>query len=759
MKYRFSVFILDPEKKLLKAGGKTVPLTKQHYQLLLLLIQNKGDLVSKDTLIKHIWKDRSVENNSINRSLSKLRKVLNSVKKQDYFQSIYGQGVKFLPKVKTSRAYFDTTKAIILLLLLSTIFATFTYLHQNNSTEKTRATHKNSNKNTTAGVLLVLPTANKQATDKDEWLKLGSNLYLQQLLGYSAIISLKDYQNKPENLNQQEYLQNQWKLTPSLQTVSTEITKNNSTYTVVFKLTNSQQKVNTQTFSNANLSYAYKQAGQWLSEQLNLTKKQLTIASLIPQDSYLTELYLRGLAKYSHGEFNKAMHFFQLCLDEDPGFHIARLQLAKAKYRAGKQLESLVLLDALSLIDVFPVLQIEIGALRGNILEKQGKHIQARDIYLNLIEKFSKSHINSLNDVRYNLSYTYTTLTEYSLALQQLQIIESTVSVSKANDILPDVLQKKGSLYQKLGKIKLAEKNATQALSLFNDMGDTLGSAKVLALLGRIAAHQADYKTAESHFLQTLALAQSLDYQLGIGATLNELIYTALAQGQIVKADKLNKQMKQIAIDIDYKALLLASIKWQVDMMRRQKKWQMAQLYLEEHKQLATELSSQRSLINNKILNLEVLLDQNLIANVPEIIDQLQKHIKQSNEIRLQPRLDKQLARYYLLNKQTESGLNLLSSAKQKALKTEDGETIIEINNILASYYLKSNEAQLALGVLAESLPYKPVDYPYLLLKAKAFASLNQAKKAMELTKKTKLSTPDLWSIEDEKFLSSMTSI
>ena len=755
MKYYFSDFVLDTDKKQLFIGSQLISLTKQHYDLLLLLVKNSGILLSKEKLIVEVWNGRVIEKNTINRSISKLRHVLNDVKEDDYFEAIYGRGIKFLPAVDIQverDTAVSSIKISVFILLTTTVLLTLYFFFYNTEPDS---------KNGAPRILLVLPSDTQQIEKSDEnsWLSNSSDLYLKQLLGYSNIIALKDYGNKPRGQSQEEYLQKQWEIAPLLQTISTDITYVNEIYSIQFTLTNRQQVTTIKSFNHTQLSQAFKLASQWLDSSLSDSNNKFDIQKIIPANSYLIELYLRGLYNHEKGEFEKAEHFFELCLQENPQFHMARLELARSKSRLGNQNESLALLDTLSTVNSFPALEIEIGAMRGNILEKQGKHIQSRDISLKLISKFKQSQLSGLNKVRRNLSRTYSTLTEYDLALQQLEIIESEMSFSKDYDMLAGVLREKGSLLQKIGRMEEAKISAIKAIKLLNDSGDVLGKAGIYILLGGIATHQSNYQEAEQQFNHALVIVKNANYKVGIGATLNELTYIAMSQGQLNKAWELNLEMEKIAIEIDYKSLLLASKELSIQITRVQKKWFSARLYLDEHKKLASEINNQRALINNKKLRLELLLDQKITKGVREIISDLQLYIDQTNEVRLQPRLDKQLAKYYMLTQNVKQGLDLFLSAKLKAQQTEDAETIIEINNLLAEYYLITDNPQKALGVLEESIQYGPVAYPYLLLKAKAYAELNNVQKAVELANECKTSTPDLWSVLDEKFLSEISRV
>ncbi|MDT5261926.1 MAG: hypothetical protein QOC61_930 [Acidobacteriota bacterium] len=74
--YEFGRFRLDPAQRLLLRDGELVPLTPKVFDLLMLLVENNGQLVGKDELMSTIWPDAFVEESSLTKNISILRKML-----------------------------------------------------------------------------------------------------------------------------------------------------------------------------------------------------------------------------------------------------------------------------------------------------------------------------------------------------------------------------------------------------------------------------------------------------------------------------------------------------------------------------------------------------------------------------------------------------------------------------------------------------------------------------------------------------------
>lgn len=75
--YEFNDFRLDPQQRLLlTGGGEPVPLAPKVFDTLLYFIERRGELLDKATLLKAVWPNVVVEENSLNQNISALRRAL-----------------------------------------------------------------------------------------------------------------------------------------------------------------------------------------------------------------------------------------------------------------------------------------------------------------------------------------------------------------------------------------------------------------------------------------------------------------------------------------------------------------------------------------------------------------------------------------------------------------------------------------------------------------------------------------------------------
>ena len=97
--YEFGDFRLDPQNRVLRRSGATVPLTPKAFDLLLMLVENAGTVVTKDELMKAVWPDSFVEESNLTQTVFMVRKALDEMAGRRYILTVQGQGYRFLVPV------------------------------------------------------------------------------------------------------------------------------------------------------------------------------------------------------------------------------------------------------------------------------------------------------------------------------------------------------------------------------------------------------------------------------------------------------------------------------------------------------------------------------------------------------------------------------------------------------------------------------------------------------------------------------------
>jgi TolB-like protein/DNA-binding winged helix-turn-helix (wHTH) protein/Flp pilus assembly protein TadD len=98
--YAFGEFRLDEQNRLLHRSGDPIALTPKAFEVLLLLIQHSGEVVSKDELMKTVWRDSFVEESNLTQTVFMLRKALCETPAQRYIVTVQGRGYRFVVDVK-----------------------------------------------------------------------------------------------------------------------------------------------------------------------------------------------------------------------------------------------------------------------------------------------------------------------------------------------------------------------------------------------------------------------------------------------------------------------------------------------------------------------------------------------------------------------------------------------------------------------------------------------------------------------------------
>jgi TolB-like protein/DNA-binding winged helix-turn-helix (wHTH) protein len=97
--HEFGPFLLDAGKRLLYREGQLVPLSPKVVETLLILVENSGSVVDKETLLSSIWPDTFVDENNLAQNISALRRALGSGDSR--IETIPKRGYRLIAPVRT----------------------------------------------------------------------------------------------------------------------------------------------------------------------------------------------------------------------------------------------------------------------------------------------------------------------------------------------------------------------------------------------------------------------------------------------------------------------------------------------------------------------------------------------------------------------------------------------------------------------------------------------------------------------------------
>jgi DNA-binding winged helix-turn-helix (wHTH) protein/pimeloyl-ACP methyl ester carboxylesterase len=101
--YRFGPFHLDVRERRLSRGRDVIPLRLKVFETLRVLVENAGQLVTKQELLDTVWPETTVEENNLNHNVSVLRKALGDrATGQEYIETVPRVGYRFVAPVEAA---------------------------------------------------------------------------------------------------------------------------------------------------------------------------------------------------------------------------------------------------------------------------------------------------------------------------------------------------------------------------------------------------------------------------------------------------------------------------------------------------------------------------------------------------------------------------------------------------------------------------------------------------------------------------------
>ena len=744
MIYQFLKFKLNTSTQELYFTNQKIALTKQNYKLLLYLLENNKSLSSKTDLVNTVWDGRVVADNTIDKSITKLKKILNKYSHQDYFETQYGKGIRLLPEVvihsdKFRRKYlYLIASLIIVIILLNT-----TNFSSKISDIKTIKKH----------LLLILP--NKKLDNTTHWWSANNHKIIENVLAENSRISIMDFNEKPKNLDIKHYLKHLWIISPQLKVLKTSIKKSHEEYQLDLVLTDNIQNTESINIKNKDYNNLIKSAHNWLSKKITNREIEEHISFL--NNSTITENYLRGLQNVSDGKLEKAEKYFDLCLLDNPNFHLCTLDLARVKHIQGNNNEALAQINSLLSMQIPTIIALKANILQGDIYLKTNEINQAKAVYQNIINNYANNDL--IMETKLKLSQTYSQLNKKTSAIKLLDDLIASTPENYYAQLLAEAYENKAVVLENLGELKFAKTSINKAKVIYNKLGDIDGEAKVYKLLAKISQQENNYTKATLELNHALGIDKVLQNNLNIAETVSSLIKIHYSQGQFNKVLLYSRQLYDMSIINNFSSYKLIATIYLTKSAIIKKQWGKAQLLLDEYTQLSLETNNFREIVNNKLLYLDFLLESNNYSEIPALINHTHAIINENNFVDLQIQLDEKFGNYYYAIKQSRRAISLLTTSLFHARKSNDIHTIISTTLLLTKIHLSKKEAISANKLLISLESYSPFAYPYLLLKSKTQQTMGHLLHALELANKCKRQANDFWQKDDENYLNELISL
>lgn len=97
VRYRFSEFTLSPRRRVLLRNGREQPLIPRYFDLLLFLIQRRGDAVHRREIFEGVWTDAAVSDSALSQAVRTIRRVLGDDSREPRFvRTVPRHGYQFV---------------------------------------------------------------------------------------------------------------------------------------------------------------------------------------------------------------------------------------------------------------------------------------------------------------------------------------------------------------------------------------------------------------------------------------------------------------------------------------------------------------------------------------------------------------------------------------------------------------------------------------------------------------------------------------
>ena len=98
--FRFLDFELDGVRRVLNRNGEPIDLNSKSFDLLLALVESRGEVVTKDELLDRVWPGQFVEEGNLKVQISTLRKIFGSDRNDhEFIVTVPGRGYSFVADI------------------------------------------------------------------------------------------------------------------------------------------------------------------------------------------------------------------------------------------------------------------------------------------------------------------------------------------------------------------------------------------------------------------------------------------------------------------------------------------------------------------------------------------------------------------------------------------------------------------------------------------------------------------------------------
>ena len=493
--HRWADFEFWPEQRRLLRAGVPIQLEPKVLDLLIELVKGGSRARSRDELLDRVWAGQVVVDEALTQAVSRLRHALDD-RNGDIIETLRGHGYRFNAKLQQDApatchepppTFLRPARVSVLLLGLLIVL----------------------------GVLLIWPEgevhgerqriavlAFEPDDEAQDWIRLGLSAIVADAIPAHHNVDVVPAGTTFNLLDEaeDEPLARLRQAAGADYVLGADVARTQAGWMLSYRLWHDTGLVWEQTITGRQLHELVDRLNVSLVDALNAPRRTQLLPTRLSATDFVNEAFARGLRARYEGDFRRAAELFEVCIDQDPGLHAARQELADALRRLGRYQEAAAQAE-----------HVRVSALAS------GDAALAADAMTTL-------GLIAWRQGDYDLAATHV---REALAIHQSEL--RIADAAHDQNVLAIILGRRGDH-------RAATQLYLQALASYRSIGDRAGEAKTLNNLGWDAWNRGDQHGSLDYDVRALAIQKELGLTSGMALTLNNLGVGYLHLGRITDA-------------------------------------------------------------------------------------------------------------------------------------------------------------------------------------------------------------------------------
>ncbi len=361
--YTFLDFKINPQQRTITQNSHAINLSKKSFDMLVVLLQRHGELITKDELLSAVWPNQFITDSALNKQVARLRHTFDVPKStESIIETARGVGIRFLANVDVvddtkatpnkHASYWKTIIATVALITVGLLLYNYLNLPKPDKPNNVKLEDIEPLKTTKKSINIAIVPAQKT----DEWLAIGGLNYLSELLQNHDEIDTISPQTKWFNQNENNVLALQLSQVENIDyALIINTIKQKNHFVTNITLRNKHGVLATGELQAISLSNLFEKLDSWTILQLNITS-----GVVFTDDTHQSQLsdfalesYLRGLASARKRNLTQAEQFLQTTVNQNRLFFPAWLLLAEVEAELGNFQKSLATIETIEKLENF----------------------------------------------------------------------------------------------------------------------------------------------------------------------------------------------------------------------------------------------------------------------------------------------------------------------------------------------------------------------------------------------------------------------